>query len=180
MRAFLSILGMMNHYPNVMDDFKVPQGIDRETAINKIMFDCAELGLIYTDPNIFPVLVKNWTNVNLPNWEKAMEALLSNYNPIHNYDKTDDWEEWGDGTGNGTTDRDVAGFNQNNSLVKEGKNTSEDSYNNHAKHQGRIFGNIGVKTTQSMIAEEMELRVQYNIYQMISDSFKSNFCVRVY
>ena len=180
MRAFLSILGMMNHYPNVMDDFDVPDGVDRETAINKIMFDCAELGLIYTDPEIFPTLIKNWTNVNLPNWEKAMAAIMATYNPIHNYDKTDNWEEFGDGKGDGTSERDVAGFNQNATLVKEGKNTTNDSYYNHAKHIGSIKGNIGVKTTQSMIEEEMELRMKYNIYQMISDSFKSNFCIRVY
>lgn len=171
---------MMNHYPDVMNDFDVPDGLDRDTAIHKILFDNAELSLIYTDPEIFPMLVKNWTDVNLPNWERAYAALMANYNPIHNYDKTENWEEWGDGKSNGTTDRDVAGFNDNANLTKDSKISTNDSMNNHGKHIGSIKGNIGVKTTQSMIEEELNLRINYNIYQMISDSFKSYFCVRIY
>ena len=42
------------------------------------------------------------------------------------------------------------------------------------------FGNIGVKTTQSMIVEELELRVKYNIYELIATEFKEKFCNLIY
>ena len=180
MRAFLSILGMYNYDPTVFADFSVPDGVDRDTAINKILFDNAELGLVYTDPDIFGQLVKNWTNVNLPNWNRAYEALMSTYNPIYNYDKNESWDDSSNVYNSGTTDRDVAGFNDNTNLVKDNKITSADESHYGFAHRGRIYGNIGVKTTQSMIEEEMNLRVKFNIYQMISDSFKSYFCIKVY
>ena len=180
MRAFLSILGMYNYDPTVFADFSVPDGVDRDTAINKILFDNAELGLVYTDPDIFGQLVKNWTNINLPNWNRAFEALMSGYNPIYNYDKNEEWKDISNSHGKGTTERDVAGFNDNTTLVKDNKISSSDENHAGLDHKGRIYGNIGVKTTQSMIEEEMNLRVKFNIYQMISDSFKSYFCIKVY
>ena len=58
MRVFLSILGMYNYDETIFDEFDVPAELDRDTAINKILFDNAELGLVYTDPAVFKQLVK--------------------------------------------------------------------------------------------------------------------------
>lgn len=41
-------------------------------------------------------------------------------------------------------------------------------------------GNIGVTTTQAMILEEINLRLQNNFYGYIVDSFKQKFCLGVY
>lgn len=192
MRAFLSILGLYNYDKTVFDDFKVPYGVDRDVAMNKIMFDCAELSLIYTEPHYFKVLMKNWTDFNLPNWQRALEALMADYNPIHNYDKHEDWTDDNIG-GRGdnvaaanSTENNVAGYNDNSDLVNEseansgGYSSATNMHGDHDRHKGRIYGNIGVTTSQQMIEAEMELRNKYNIYQMISDSFKSTFCVMVY
>ena len=47
------------------------------------------------------------------------------------------------------------------------------------EHRGRIHGNIGVKTTQSMLAEELEVQ-RFNIINEITDIFVTEFCVLVY
>lgn len=47
-------------------------------------------------------------------------------------------------------------------------------------HEGRVHGNIGVTTTQQMIEQEMSLRKNYNIYNLISDSFCDEFLIQVY
>ena len=41
-------------------------------------------------------------------------------------------------------------------------------------------GNIGVTTTQAMITEEIELRLQNNFYHYILDSYKDKFCLGIY
>lgn len=260
MRAFFSVMGMYNHEEEIFTDFRVPTGLDRTTAIHKILFDNAELGLVYTDPDIFTLLIKNWTDSNFYSWQRAFDALHSEYNPIHNYNRTEEWTDEGSGTKNNTdtttgSDTDVtdgtvvetpnltvditltkgtseqvthnttvthneAGYNDgntpvyahddkttgtetttasgsdrtlehdtgtfttdndttvthsfNHSVESEGEHTSLD------EHEGHIYGNIGVTTTQKMIEEEMELRIKYNIYDMISMSFRSNFCIMVY
>lgn len=47
-------------------------------------------------------------------------------------------------------------------------------------HEGRVHGNIGVTTTQAMIEQEISLRKNYNIYNLISDSFCDEFLIQVY
>lgn len=44
----------------------------------------------------------------------------------------------------------------------------------------RAHGNIGVTTTQEMITQEMELRLQYNMYNIITYAFEREFLVQVY
>jgi len=44
----------------------------------------------------------------------------------------------------------------------------------------RETGNIGVTTSQAMLTEEVELRRAFNIYDIITEDFKSRFCLLVY
>ena len=192
MRAFLSIIGLLHYDSTLFDEFNVPVGMDRDTAIKKILFDNAELGLIYTDPKTAKDLITMWCAVNLPNWQRAYDALMAEYNPIYNYNRLEDWTD--DSTGNtedivatlSADQRKVAGFNENSKLVNESEIDSGQYSNGTGSktdkniHSGNIRGNIGVKTTQSMIQEEWDIRAKLNVYDMISNSFKSTFCVMVY
>ena len=47
-------------------------------------------------------------------------------------------------------------------------------------HKGRVHGNIGVTTSQQMLASELELVPQLNIINYIISSFKNRFCILVY
>ena len=99
---------------------------------------------------------------------------------IHNYDMEESWEDHSEGTGDGTSERDVAGFNENQTLVHDSKLTDNNSSEVDSTHSGRRSGNIGVTTSQQMIEAEMALRAKHNMYQIISDSFKRHFCIMVY
>lgn len=46
-------------------------------------------------------------------------------------------------------------------------------------HEGRMHGNIGVTTTQQMIEEERRVAL-FNLYDVIADSFVSEFCLMIY
>lgn len=48
-----------------------------------------------------------------------------------------------------------------------------------SKHGGRIHGNIGVLTNQSMIESELRLR-QFDIYETIANMFEEEFIIRLY
>lgn len=196
MRAKLTILGAQQHNANLWDGFNVPVGMDKQTAINKIIYDNVSFGLIYADTNVIMDMITNWCAVNLPNWERAYAALISTYNPIHNYDKHEDWTEESSSTGTssetstdgGTNTNQKAGFNQTAGWTDNSKDTYSDSgtkelesgVDEDSNRHGHIYGNIGVTTSQQMIEAEMELRSRYNVYEMISTSFRSEFCVMVY
>ena len=46
-------------------------------------------------------------------------------------------------------------------------------------HNGHMYGNIGTMTTQQMLREELELR-KINIYDIIVNDFKKQFCLGIY
>ena len=58
-------------------------------------------------------------------------------------------------------------------------NTGNDSSNTDSAHKGRMHGNIGVTTTQTMLKEELKI-ARFNLIKQISDVFIKDFCIMVY
>lgn len=94
------------------------------------------------------------------NWQKVYEALFADYNPIHNYDM-DENENVGSYTEySNDTESNVYGFNSSNSTPVADSGYSGHTEGDFDKNRRKLTrsGNIGVKTTQSMIQEELALR----------------------
>lgn len=89
MRANLSILGLHN-YTNgaVWDELILPEGIDREVLIGNILLECAELEVIYPDPDIMTSAIGLWSAAELDSWRKLHATTTLDYNPIWNKDGT--------------------------------------------------------------------------------------------
>lgn len=51
---------------------------------------------------------------------------------------------------------------------------------NNFTHDGHLYGNIGVTTSQQMLDAELKLRSQTNIYDVIAEIFMRDFCIYVY
>ncbi len=52
-----------------------------------------------------------------------------------------------------------------------------DGYTN--THEARLYGNIGVTTSQQMLKSELDI-AEWNMYEHIADLFASEFCIMVY
>lgn len=95
--------------------------------------------------------------------------------------KTGDDTETLDGTkrntGTQTDDRNIDYTETATDSRTQTDNSLKNDSNNMTEY---TYGNIGVKTTQSMIVEELELRVKYNIYELIATEFKEKFCNLIY
>lgn len=192
MRVKLSILGLYNHYGDIFERLVVPSTVNRDTVIRKILYDLAELSLVYTSADLMKDMIGVWAETMLPSWERMALALNAEYNPIHNYDRT---EEWRDSTtesssehteNSGSSTEAVSGYNTGSGMADASRNsgTSEQdrgtSHSATSSREGRAYGNIGVTTTMQMIREEMNLREDFNIYDVITQSFKNKFCVMIY
>lgn len=59
------------------------------------------------------------------------------------------------------------------------ENTTDETGNRNLLRKGRAHGNIGVTTSQQMIDAERDV-AQYNISDVIINSFKNRFCLQVY
>ena len=174
MVATLSLLGLYSFRGDILDDFKLPEGIDRDDFVEMLLFDTAELELLTPDPDIMKQLLGRWSNVRVNAWSKMLDTETVEYNPIHNYDRQEDWVD--DGTGSSSTDLSVAGFNDADMADRERTGTGTTTQ---SRHTARISGNIGVTTTQQMLESERESRKYSTVYEIIGE-FKERFCLLVY
>lgn len=79
-------------------------------------------------------------------------------------------------------DHSVNGNNSNNlSQSDYTTNSGTHTGNEHegSSHTGYIHGNIGVKTSQSMLTEELEV-AEWNLYEHITDLFLSEYVIPIY
>ena len=161
----LSILGL-NELTNgsVWDRLIVPDSIDRDNLINNILMECAELGLVYTDPDTMKNMIGIWSRKEQINWIQLKKALETEYDPLHNYDRHEEWRDTGTSQ--------VAGFNQDASMADRDAAQSD--------HTGHVYGNIGVTMATQMAMAELTMRIQTNLLDAITQSFKNQFCVQVY
>ena len=161
----ISILGLTEYTGgSVWDQFQVPAGLYKQDVIDNILMQCAELSLVYTEPETMTRLIGIWSRKNLENWTRIMQALTNKYNPLHNYDRTEEWSDTGS--------YQVAGFDQGNGMADRDSARSDRS--------GHVYGNIGVTTAAQMIVGEMDVRVRFNTLDAIAESFKNEFCVQIY
>ena len=186
MMATLSLLGLYSFRGDILDELRLPDGIDRDDFIEMLLFDTAELELLTPDPDVIKSLLGSWSRVRVGQWSKLLDTETVEYNPIHNYDRQEEWLDDGTGSvknsGSNITDLSVAGFNEADMADRErtvqtagtGTDTATRS-----RHTARISGNIGVTTTQQMLESERESRKYSTVYEIIGE-FKERFCLLVY
>ena len=75
-----------------------------------------------------------------------------------------------------TAEHYAAGYNANEPTLA-GRDTG--SGESTAKHTGRVSGNIGVMSTQELIARQRAI-VDFDVIAKITEDFKATFCLAIY
>ena len=255
----LTMIGAYKYDPEIFTSLDLPSSIDRETAINNILLRCGESPLLYDNPDFIKLMIGTWSRKWKDSIERMLTALEEEYNPLHNFDRYEQYDDerhntdsnrtdgelnrttsqnktdtttYGstitEGTetdeditysGSDTTLNDVSAFNETNyqpssknsltSSNTSGRDMTEDKTTDHSgkdelktidsqslkdvnaesksgkfdettKHDGHLYGNIGVTTSQQMLQAELDLRSKVNIYDVIAEMFYKEFCVYVY
>ena len=243
--AKITLIGIENYLNpdhSVFEQMQLPVGIDRQTLVDTILMRCQEFELLYTDPDFLINAVNVWSRKNYRVFDKWEKALNIEYDPLYNYDRTEEYtdEHTGqcDKQESGTTSESsdytrtdnlsesddhtrtdnlssdtthletaynditykgvskdetddtgtqrIAGTNTNTGTVRNAGSGSgslsnsengTDTYTN--THKARLFGNIGVTTSQQMLQSELDI-ARWNLYEHIADLFCQEFCIMVY
>ena len=77
-------------------------------------------------------------------------------------------------SGSGDSKSDIS--STNNSF---GSTNNNGTSNELLQHEARLFGNIGVTTSQQMLKDELDIAT-WNLYEHISDIFIEEFCILIY
>lgn len=245
----ITLIGMEQYLKpdhSVFENMILPDGIDRDTLISSIILRCQEFELLYTDPEFMTAAVNVWSRKNYWTFDKWVKAINIEYEPLYNYDRTEEvtdthegeYSNTGSGSGYGSntrtdnlletddhtvindltdandvtvthsekayndtnmvdttkdvTDQDqthtgtvrTAGTTANTGTsgnqyadTTNSSDSGDDSYTN--THTARMYGNIGVTTSQQMLQSELDL-ARWNMYEHIADLFASEFCIMIY
>lgn len=171
MPATMSLLGLYNWNNTILDGLIVPDGVDRDALINNLLRECAELEVLYPQPEILKFFIAEWSKERFPVWKRLESTLHYEYDPISNYDRKEEWADESRGTSEALT----AGYNSAGADVPEAKSSA----NSNGKRTGRSYGNIGVTTTQQMIEQERRIS-EFDIDHIIINEFKKTFCLLIY
>lgn len=191
MRARLGILGLYNADSTVLDGLinNIPVDdnddplLDSSVLVNNILLECAELEIVYPEPETLAEAVTVWAQMRSPAWSKIITALDAEYNPVHNYDRYEKIDRTltpGAGFTDTTTVKNP-GYNSN-TLATAGESSVTHAPDGESDTDGvesHMYGNIGVTTAAQMIAGELAIR-ENDIYTIITNEFRRRFCLLVY
>ncbi len=224
-QAKITLIGIENYLNpdrSVFDKMEMPEGVDRDVLIGAILMRCQEFELLYSDPDFLIDAVNIWARKNYMTFEKWVKALNIKYDPLYNYDRTEEYTDThsgnynkqgsGNSSGNTSTTNDLHSTNDvtvthsekafndttlvNNQTDVTDQDTSDtgsvtgnySNYNSDTEngtdgytniHKARLYGNIGVTTSQQMLQSELDIAA-WNMYEHIADLFASEFCIMVY
>lgn len=160
MPATLSLLGLYNYDPTVLDSLLLPASVDRSVFINNLLINCAELEILYPQPETLKFAVGAWSAERLPIWERLAKTTQYEYDPISNYDRKEEWTDDSEDSETSTTSvnrgasgtedsersetRTVAGFNSAGSNVPDSDAEVSDQrgYSSNANESGTMSNSV--------------------------------------
>lgn len=199
--ATLTLLGLYQYGKNrynidIFEKLNIPEEIDKDTLITTILSNGGDYELINPDLNFMYDAAEFFSKKWQRTFEKWVELMATEYEPLDNYDRKEYFSESSsehnstsasDSTSSSMSETNtVSAFNsvnqspasaaENESNVA-GKSSVQSDHNDTKYHDGRVHGNIGVKTTQSIWWEQAELVRDFNIYEEIYKLYAKDYLI---
>ena len=95
----LSPLGLYTWDSTVFDLMQIPSALNKDTLVQNLLAETAELEVLYPNPVVFKNLVGVWSAKQLDIWNRLYATTQYEYNPIENYNRY----ETGSDSGTGST-----------------------------------------------------------------------------
>ena len=169
------IRALLAYDSTLFDDMSLPEDVDLQTLIDRILFNYGDAPLFCPDPAVMKYYITAWSAERLPLWNRFKTAAEMEYNPIENYDRTENSSnEFSPATSyeNMISADNAMTYQPDRKTVGSGKDTN--------KYNSRIHGNIGVLTSQSMLESEINLIPKLDIVDFIVDDWHNEFCLFMY
>lgn len=187
--AKMTLIGFYNAYEDIdplFANLTLPAGIDKDLFINSLLLDAGEFEVLYADPDFFKNAISIWGRKWYRTFEKWFSALNVSYDPLNNYDRTEEWTTKTDSTSDtaadSTTSTNRSSFDSASLTPYTSTNddsTGRSKYDGTEIRTGRAYGNIGVTTSQQMLEAELNLQ-EWNLYQHMIDLFKTELLIPIY
>ena len=144
----IPLMTLYNYDNSIFDGLSLPDGIDKELLIDRIMIRGGEYESVYTSVPFLKSAISNWSATHRHLIDKWLEVYNKDFEPLENYDRIEEWTDDGNNTTKGTgTTKGSDKANAQGSVT--GTNTvSAYNTNNLVNDNGTSQGNV-TNTTSS-------------------------------
>ncbi len=204
--AKITLIGMDKWNEHLWDEMVLPSEINADIFKSSLLVKFGEMEVLYPDPEFMQKYIGIWSLKWQHTFERWVEGMKAEWNPIENYDRYEEFEDSGTKTGHtnstgedntntsgtGSTEDKVSAYYSGSYQPKDyaethsssGSNSSTSAtYDNNettgSKHSGHIHGNIGVTTSAAMLSEYLSI-AEWNLYDHMADIFASEMLIPVY
>lgn len=179
---------------DLFEDMILPDHLDKEVVLNSILIECGELPVMWADYPFLKNQIRVWFKRKKPIFDKMVELMEAEFNPLHNYDRYEEYEDSetekgsasSSGSGgatntNAATSYESEAFKNTDQQISQSSNSAQSSSDNKRdlKHKAHLFGNIGITTSVDMLLQASEWYSR-DIPKIIAEEFKCDFCIGLY
>lgn len=194
----LTLIGMYNYDSTLFDELSLPDAIDKQAFVNNLLLRSGEFEVLYPSTDFMKQAIKLWGLKWAPTFDKWLVGQAATWNPIENYDRYEDSNDYDISTGTGTDNTTVTGSGSTESKVSAfdsstyqpgsmdetlSGSTSDSSTNttgtSDRTHNSHIHGNIGVTQASDMLRSFYDIST-WNLLDHMADLFITEFCIQVY
>lgn len=180
--AQVSLWGLMQLDPTILDGLMLPAGMDADNVKDNLLLETESMEILYPNAPFLKAAIAVWSKERFDVWSKLYATTVLDYNPIENYDRMEESKSDSSGSSSGrtTTTASATSYNSDD-FADTAKNVTGGNNQNVStgSYKSRVHGNIGVTTTQQMIEQERR-SVEFCMTEYIINDFISRFCVGVY
>ena len=83
------IRALLDYDNTIFDNMVVPEDVTLADVVDHILYKYGDTPLFSPDPSIIKFYIGRWSNRRLPLWERYKAAIEAEYNPIENYDRSE-------------------------------------------------------------------------------------------
>lgn len=187
-QAKLSFLGLYKADNSIFDNLYLPKEINAEALKMRLLNDTAELEVLYTDPEYIKWQLGIYSQLRLHAWETMAKVLMKeDYDPFTNVNRHEERVETETrdlkGTAGNISTGQISAYNTDNfknqnKVINDGESTDTGTIKRAMVYD--LQGDSALSDTQDLIEKEVELRQRYDLYQIIINDIKYNFCLLVY
>ena len=147
--ARLTLNGMYEYDNTLFEGMILPPDYDTDALFMEIMNRSGQLYPYHQQPAILKSAIRLWFSRNYLGFDRSMDALTAEYDPIENYNRFENWQRTPDLTDTeGRTGSDTRARSGNDSLVRSGHDTVADSGTDTTTHSGKdTTDNSGTDST---------------------------------
>lgn len=88
MPGTLSVQGLLSFDPTLFDIMPLPDGLDRETVVGTIVYECAPFEVLIPQPELFKRLLNLFAQRRLPVWQKLYDSTVQRYDILADTETT--------------------------------------------------------------------------------------------